>query len=122
MPILWAPDNPKIDGREVLAAMFEVDAELGIELPRPSFKREKQRFGEPMLKKVRQLVESVNDTHKGLLDLEQHGRRTFEGAASHPLADRLRPLIGGYTGFLDHPAGMPPWGLLTTMGNDPSTR
>ena len=69
-----------------------------------------------MLKKVRQLIESVNDTLKGQLDLEQHGGRTFEGVAvrvtqrilamaagiwhnnltgapSHPLTDRLRPLI-----------------------------
>ena len=34
-----------------------------------------------MLKKVRQLIESVNDTLKGRLDLEQHGGRTFEGVA-----------------------------------------
>ncbi|GAA1070832.1 hypothetical protein F4556_002640 [Kitasatospora gansuensis] len=108
MPILWALANPKLDEREVLAAMLEVDAELvarregmvlisdkgfasktferelaelGVELLRPSFKREKKRFGEPMLKKVRQLIESVNDTLKGQLDLEQHGGRTFEGVA-----------------------------------------
>ena len=89
---MWAPANPKIREREVLAAMLEVDtglvadgkgivlisdkgfasrpfekdlAEQGIELLRPSRKREKQRYGEPMLKKVRQLIESVNDTLKG---------------------------------------------------------
>jgi hypothetical protein len=39
------------------------------------------RAGEPMLKKVRQLIESVNDTLKGQLDLEQHGGRTIEGVA-----------------------------------------
>jgi Transposase DDE domain len=108
MPILWALANPKIGEREVLAAMLEVDAELvadregillisdkgfagkaferdlaeqGIGLLRPSRKREKARCGEPMLKKVRQLIESVNDTLKGQLDLEQHGGRTFEGVA-----------------------------------------
>jgi hypothetical protein len=108
MPILWALANPKIGEREVLSAMLEVDAELvadrdgillisdkgfaskdferelaaqGIELLRPSRKREKQRYGEPMLKKVRQLIESVNDTLKGQLDLEQHGARTIEGVA-----------------------------------------
>ncbi|MFC7641814.1 IS982 family transposase [Streptosporangium lutulentum] len=108
MPILWALANPKIGEREVLAAMLEVDAGLiaeregillicdkgfaskpfekelaahGIDLLRPSRKREKQRHGEPMLKKVRQLIESVNDTLKGQLDLEQHGGRTFEGVA-----------------------------------------
>jgi len=53
----------------------------GIELLRPSFKREKKREGEPLLKSVRQLIESVNDTLRGRLDLEQHGGRTFEGVA-----------------------------------------
>ncbi|MBB4941659.1 hypothetical protein FHR32_006036 [Streptosporangium album] len=108
MPIMWALANPKIGEREVLAAMLEVDAglvaaregivlisdkgfaskpfetdlaEQGIELLRPSRKREKARYGEPMLKKVRRLIESVDDTLKGQLDLEQHGGRTFEGVA-----------------------------------------
>lgn len=93
MPIMWALANPKLGEREVLAAMLEIDADLiaeregillisdkgfaskpfekdlaaahGIELLRPSRKSEKKRFGEPMLKKVRQLIESVNDTLKG---------------------------------------------------------
>ena len=108
MPILWALANPKIGEREVLSAMLEVDADLvaeragillisdkgfaskpfeleladqGIELLRPSRKREKAGYGEPMLKKVRQLIESVNDTLKGQLDLEEHGTRTIEGVA-----------------------------------------
>lgn len=115
MPILWALANPKIGEREVLAAMLEVDAELvaqrasvllisdkgfaskafeqqlaehGIELLRPSRTREKARYGEPMLKKVRQLIESVNDTLKGQLNLEQHGGRTFDGVATR-IAQRL---------------------------------
>ncbi|MGI5290813.1 IS982 family transposase [Nonomuraea polychroma] len=121
MPILWALATPKLDEREVLAAMLEVDADLvaqredillisdkgfaskafeqelaglGIELLRPSFKREKQRFGEPMLKKVRQLIESVNDTLKGQLDLEQHGGRTFEGVAIR-VAQRVLAMAAG---------------------------
>jgi len=108
MPILWALADPKLGEREVLAAMLEVDAALvrerpglllisdkgfasktferslseqGITLLRPSRKRELLRPGEPMLKKVRQLIESVNDTLKGQLDLEQHGGRTVEGVA-----------------------------------------
>ena len=39
------------------------------------------RHGEPLLKTIRQLIESVNDTLKGQLDLEAHGGRTFEGVA-----------------------------------------
>ncbi len=108
MPILWALANPKLGEREVLAAMLEVAAALianrqglllitdkgfaskpferslsehGITLLRPSRKTEIPRAGEPMLKKVRQLIESVNDTLKGQLDLEQHGGRTNEGVA-----------------------------------------
>ena len=116
MPILWALANPKIGEREVLAAMLEHDADLvadhpgvllisdkgfaskpferqlaeehGIELLRPSRKKEKVHYGEPMLKKVRQLIESVNDTLKGQLDLEQHGGRTFAGVAVR-IAQRL---------------------------------
>ncbi|MFF4324459.1 hypothetical protein [Streptomyces sp. NPDC001568] len=34
-----------------------------------------------MRKKVRQLIESVNDTLEGQLDLEEHGGRTVEGVA-----------------------------------------
>lgn len=108
MPVLWALADPKTAEREVLAAMLEVDAGLvrqrrglllitdkgfasktfeqalsadGITLLRPSRKTEVLRAGEPMLKKVRQLIESVNDTLKGQLDLEQHGGRTIEGVA-----------------------------------------
>ena len=108
MPILWALADPKIGEREVLGAMLEVDAgvaaehdgillicdkgfagrdfetllgEYGITMLRPSRKDEKARYGEPMLKKVRQLIESVNDTLKGQLDLEDHGGRSFEGVA-----------------------------------------
>ncbi|CNF72177.1 Uncharacterised protein [Mycobacterium tuberculosis] len=46
---------------------------------RPSRKDEKARHGEPMLKKVRQLIESVNDTPKGQLHLEDHAGRSNEG-------------------------------------------
>ena len=53
----------------------------GITLLRPSLKDEAARYGEPLLKSVRQLIESVNDTLKGQLDLEAHGGRTFEGVA-----------------------------------------
>ncbi|WP_318808083.1 IS982 family transposase [Streptomyces scabiei] len=108
MPVLWALANPKMDEREVLAAMLdrephlatdrpdllviadrgfasrEFEADLafrGAELLRPSFEREKNRKGENLLKSVRQLIESVNDTLKDRLDLEHHGGRTFEGVA-----------------------------------------
>ena len=109
MPILWALANPKLGEREVLAAMLQVEADVAAEHPgvllitdkgfagrtfertlseehhitllRPSRKDEAAHGGEPLLKSVRQLIESVNDTLKGQLDLEQHGARTFEGVA-----------------------------------------
>jgi hypothetical protein len=105
---VWALPNAELGEREVLAAMLERDADLvadregvllisdkgfgsgpferelagaGIELLRPSRKREEQRYGEPMLKTVRQLIESVDDTLKGRLDLEEHGGQSIEGVA-----------------------------------------
>lgn len=69
-------------------------AQLGVELLRPSFEREKKRCVEPMLKKVRQLIESVNHTLKGQLDLDQHGGRTFEGAAIR-VAHRVLAMAAG---------------------------
>ena len=47
-----------------------------------------------MLKKVRQLIESVNDTLKGQLALEQHGGRTFEGVAIR-VAQRILAMAAG---------------------------
>ncbi|MEU6242490.1 hypothetical protein [Streptomyces sp. NPDC047024] len=139
---MWVLANPKTGEREVLAAMLEVDADLvaeregillvtdkgsaskpfekdlaeqGIELLRPLLKREKKRYGEPMLMKVRQLIESVNNTLKGSLtgttqrtDLRGRGRPGDPAAPRNgrrylaqqpdrrtgpPLTDRLRPLI-----------------------------
>jgi hypothetical protein len=108
MPILWALADAKIDEREVLTAMLDAEPEVaaarpgllliadkgfashqfeaelaaqGITLLRPSTKREDPRVGEGLLKSVRQLIESVNDTLKGQLDGEHHGGRTFEGVA-----------------------------------------
>jgi hypothetical protein len=108
MPMMWALADPKIGEREVLAAMLEVDADLvashqgvllisdkgfasrafkrdlaavGITLLRPSRKDEALLPGEHMLKGVRQVIESINWTLKGQLDLEQHGGRTEEGVA-----------------------------------------
>jgi hypothetical protein len=96
MPILWSLAGPKLDEREVLAAMLEVDVQLVRERPglllitdkgfasraferslveqditllRPSMKRGAARPGEPMLEKVRRLTESVNDTLKSRLDI-----------------------------------------------------
>ncbi|MFD8547359.1 IS982 family transposase [Streptomyces sp. NPDC059649] len=106
LPIAWALANPKTDEREVLADMLLNDADLltshpgqtvigdkgyvsrhldafmadhGLSVLRPSYRNRKPRPGEHLLKPIRQLIESVNDTLKGQLDLERHGARTPAG-------------------------------------------
>ncbi len=131
MPIMWALADPKLDEREVLAAMLEVDAELvadrpgllliadkgfnarwfedelaarGVQLLRPSMRNEPSRPGEHLLKPVRQLIESVNDTLKGQFDLEHHGGRTFEGVATR-VAQRILAMAAAI--WHNHHTGQP---------------
>jgi hypothetical protein len=46
---------------------------------RPARKGEAERAGASLFKPLRQLIESVNQTFKGQLDLERHGGRTPGG-------------------------------------------
>jgi hypothetical protein len=62
-------------GREFEAEL----AELDVQLLRPARKGEPQRAGARLFKPLRQLIESVNDTFKGQLDLERHGGHTPGG-------------------------------------------
>jgi hypothetical protein len=105
LPIAAAVTGAKADERHVLLSMLD-DADLahqiagttliadknyygrdfettltaaGIDLLRPTRKGEKTRTGEQLFKPLRQNVESVFDTYKGQLDLEQHGGRTPAG-------------------------------------------
>jgi Transposase DDE domain len=55
--------------------------ELGLRLLRPARKGEDERAGAYLFKPLRQLIESVNQTFKGQLDLERHGGRTPAGVA-----------------------------------------
>ena len=106
LPIAWALANPKADERDVLTGMLTQDASLlathpgqtvigdkgyvskhldafmadhRLRLLRPSYRNRRPRPGEHLLKPIRQLIESVNDTLKGQLDLERHGARTPAG-------------------------------------------
>lgn len=56
-------------------------ADLDIRLLRPARKGEPQRAGSQLFKPLRQVVESVNETFKGQLDLERHRGRTLNGVA-----------------------------------------
>jgi hypothetical protein len=112
LPIAFALANPKTDEREVARDLFEIDAALlahrpgqtviadkgyasaefetflterGARLLRPAFKNERPRPGARLLKPLRQIIESINDTLKGQLDLEQHGGRTAAGVTARVL-------------------------------------
>ncbi|GAA3686228.1 IS982 family transposase [Arthrobacter ginkgonis] len=67
-------------------------AGLGAVLLRPDRRDEPLRFGSPG--KVRQWIEFVFDTLKGLLTLEQHGGRTLAGVYAR-VAARLFALAAG---------------------------
>lgn len=118
MPIIWGLANPKIGEREAAEAMLRHDhhltrpgqviisdkgfagagferfitQELGVTLIRPDRNDEPRRFGK--LGGIRQWVESVFDTMKGQLTLEDHGGRTIAGVYSR-VAARLLALAAG---------------------------
>ena len=119
LPISWSLATPKEDERQVLTAVLEQDAHLlaarpgqliiadkgyvsaeldrwladdrGARLLRPSYRNRTPHPCEHLLKPVRQLIESVNDTLKGQLDLELHGGRSIEGVTAR-IAQRLLAL------------------------------
>ncbi len=106
LPITYALAHPKLDERDIARDLFETDPDLlgaragqiliadkgyasrefetfltdhGVHLLRPTFNREPSRPGARLLKPFRQIIESINDTLKGQLDLERHGGRTPGG-------------------------------------------
>jgi hypothetical protein len=113
MPVIWGLANPKIGEREVAQALLRHDRhliqpgqvivgdkgfagrefetfiadELDAHLVRPDRKDENPRYGK--LGAMRQWVESVFDTLKGQLTLEQHGGRTLPGVYSRVAARLL---------------------------------
>jgi hypothetical protein len=118
LPVTWALASPKLDERQILRAIIERDPGLvsgrpglviiadkgyvsadldrwlaghGVTILRPSYRNLAPRPGEHLLKPIRQLIESVNDTLKGQLDLELHGGRTIEGVGAR-IAQRLLAL------------------------------
>jgi len=69
-----------IGDKNYFGADFEAALpEGGIELLRPARKGEPERPGARFFKPLRQVIESINDTFKGQLDLERHGGRTKAG-------------------------------------------
>jgi hypothetical protein len=115
MPIAWCLADPKLGEREVAQALWDRDsirpgqiilcdkgfsgvlledlaAMLAAIVVRPDRKDEKRRFGP--LAPLRQWIESVNDTLKGQLSLEEHGGRTPAGVYVR-VAQRLLAMAAG---------------------------
>ena len=63
----------------------EALAGAGLTLLRPARKGEPEPAGRQYFKPLRQVIESVNDTFKGQLDLERHGGRTVDGVTARVL-------------------------------------
>ncbi len=114
---MWCLANPKIGEREVVAALLQHNHHLirtgqilladkgfagkrfkqltdamGLRLLRPDRKDETYRNGN--LGGVRQWIESVNQTLKSQLDLEDHGARTPAGVFTR-IAQRLLAMATG---------------------------
>ncbi len=113
LPVMFALAGAKADEREILLGMpgaardvtaahpgqviigdknyfgraFEAElAERELTLLRPVRKGEAGRAGQNLFKPLRQVIESVNWTFKGQLDLERHGGKTPEGILARVLA------------------------------------
>ncbi|MET7566868.1 IS982 family transposase [Streptomyces sp. NPDC005479] len=74
------PGQTLIGDKNYFGRAFERElAEQGIRLLRPTRKGEPERSGTPLFKPLRQIIESVNESLKGQLDLEHHRGRTPGG-------------------------------------------
>jgi hypothetical protein len=81
------PGQTLIGDKNYFGRAFEADlAERDLVLLRPVRKGEARRAGQHLLRPLRQVIESVNWTFKGQLDLERHGGRTPGGIIARVLA------------------------------------
>jgi hypothetical protein len=106
LPVAFALTGAKADERDVLTGMFTAGPDLvtarpgqtligdknyygrdfeaalrdaGARLLRPARQGEPKRPGACLFKPLRQVIESINETFKGQLDLERHGGHTPQG-------------------------------------------
>src|SRR4029077_19088625 len=108
LPVGWALTGAKADEREVLEAILAATPGLrragrqvviadkayygrrfeagldhaGIDLLRKARKGEQPRPGQAFFKPLRQVIESVNATLKGQLDIERHRGKTIAGVCA----------------------------------------
>jgi hypothetical protein len=137
-PVAWWLASPKLGEREVAMALLDrqavqagqlliadkglagsaVDAHvasLDAVLVRPDRRDEPARFGN--LRPVRQWIESVIDTLKGQLGLEQHGGRTWPGCTpGSPSGCWPWPQPSGSTGS-SAPSTSARWSPTTTRSS-----
>ncbi|GAA2610939.1 IS982 family transposase [Streptomyces tubercidicus] len=74
------PGQTLIGDKNYFGRTFEHElAEQTVQLLRPARKGERERPGAPLFKPLRQVIESINETFKGQLDLERHRGRTPGG-------------------------------------------
>jgi len=112
LPVMFALTGAKDDERQVLLAVLALEpglvaarpgqvligdknyygrdfeealAEAGLALLRPARKGERERAGSQLFRPLRQVIESVNQTFKGQLDLERHGGHTPAGVLTRVL-------------------------------------
>jgi hypothetical protein len=112
LPVGFALTGAKADERQVLLSILAADPTLAAMLPgqiligdknyygrdfeailagagasllRPARQGEPERPGTQFFKPLRQIIESVNDTFKGQLDLERHGGHTPGGVTARVL-------------------------------------
>ncbi len=112
LPVGFALAGAKADEREVLLGILAADPALLAERPgqtliadknyfggafevalaahrvrllRPARKGEPDRAGAHLFRPLRQVIESINDTFKGQLDLERHGGHTPAGVIARVL-------------------------------------
>lgn len=112
LPVAFALTSAKSDERTTLVGMFADDpglvdqrpgqtliadknyygrdferslAQAGLHLLRPARRGEPPRAGAHLFRPLRQVIESINQTFKGQLDLERHGGRTPGGVIARVL-------------------------------------
>jgi hypothetical protein len=83
----WAeyvrPRQTLIGDKNYFGRGFERElSEHGVQLLRPARKGERERPGAALFKPLRQVIESINETFKGQLDLERHRGRTPGGVTA----------------------------------------
>jgi hypothetical protein len=113
LPVLFALTGAKADERETLRDMLDTAADVtaahpkqtiigdknyygqeferdltrrDLTLLRPARKGESARAGAHLFKPLRQIIESINQTFKGQLELERHGGRSPAGVSVRVLA------------------------------------